>query len=603
MTTATSKPSSTADGVAWNLSDLYGGLDDPKIEADHAAAEARAKAFAARYRGKVAGLSAAELRQAVAELQDITELMDAPVIYAHLRHAAKSDDPAHGRLLSRVQERSTSIRKHLIFFELEWIKVDDAAAAARLADPALRDFAYYLQRERAYKPHRLEEGEEHIMDEKANTGAHAFARLFDEITSRLTCDVTVDGQTKTLNESQTLALLYESKRDTRRAAAEALTASLTQHSHALTYIFNIRVQDHAVDDRLRKYPAPMAARNLANEIEQPAVDALIAACEAGYPIVQRYYRLKRELLGLDALADYDRYAPIRADLPAYAWPACVDIVADSYAAFSPTLGDIARRCFAERWIDAELRQGKRGGAFSAGATTTTHPYILCNYTDKIRDVMTVAHELGHTVHQYLSQRVGYLQAHTPLTTAETASVFGEMLVFRRLLDQQASDWARLALLASKIEDAFATVFRQIVLNRFEQSAHVARRAEGELDFDRIGQLWIEANAPMHGDAVTLTENYRHWWSYIPHFIHSPFYTYAYSFGELLVLALVKRYEVEGASFVPKYVELLGRGGSVSPVELLKPLGIDLADPQFWNQGMAVLDEMVCQAEAMAAKLA
>jgi len=594
-------PSSSANGVVWDLSALYAGLDDARIERDQDDADARARDFAARYRGRLGELSASGLCEALHELQDIYELMDAPVIYAHLRHAARSDDPAAGRLLNSTQARSTEIRRHLIFFDLEWVHLDDERAAELMAESQLAEFAYRLERERLTKPHRLAEGEEQVMDEKANTGARSWSRLFDEITSRITCEVEVDGERRTLTEAETLAQLYNPDRATRRSAAAGLTAALAAHQHPLTYVFNVRLQDHAIDDRLRHYPTPIAARNLANEIEPAAVEALVAACEDGFGIVQRYYRLKRRLLGLDELFDYDRYAPIKADDTVYAWDRCREIVIESYAAFSETLGGIASRAFEERWIDAELRLGKRGGAFSAGSTTKTHPYVLCNYTDRIRDVMTVAHELGHAAHQFLSRGVGYLQSHTPLTTAETASVFGEMLVFRRLLEAQPSDAARLSLLASKIEDHFATVFRQIAMHNFEFRAHQARREEGELSSDRLSDLWFEANGEMFDGSVTLRDDYRIWWSYIPHFIGSPFYVHAYAFGDLLVLGLLQRYQEQGDEFEPRYIEMLSRGGSVSPNALLEPFGIDLADPTFWDGGVRVLGDLVREAEAMAAE--
>jgi oligoendopeptidase F len=381
-----------------------------------------------------------------------------------------------------------------------------------------------------------------------------------------------------------------------------MTEVLRANLHPLSYVFNVRLQDHASDDRIRRYSSPMASRNLSNQIEQSSVDALVEACIEGFPIVARYYRLKQQLLKLNQLLDYDRYAPLSADLPSYDWAAAQDIVVESYHDFSSTLGEIASRAFAEHWIDAELRSGKRGGAFSMGGTTNTHPYILANYTDTVRDVMTIAHEMGHTVHQFLSYRVGYLQAHTPLTTAETASVFGEMIVFRRLLDAQTSDKAKLGLLASKIEDHFATVFRQIAMHNFEHRAHIARREEGELSTDRLSDLWFQANSEMFGDSVILRKDYRVWWSYIPHFIRTPFYVHAYAFGDLLVLGLVQRYQEEGPDFVPRYIEMLSKGGSASPIALLEPLGIDLADPGFWAQGVQVLDELVSEAELLAASL-
>jgi oligoendopeptidase F len=597
--TTEATPTSSADGVVWDLTDLYDTVDDPRIEADLKSADDRAAAFEKDYRDKLTGLDAPALAAAVDELQAIVQLMDTPVIYAHLLHAAKTDDPANGRLLSSVMETSSAIRNRLVFFELEWAALDDKIAMPLMDHADLARHRHFLEKERRYRPHQLSESEETVLERKANTGGRAFTRLFDEITGRMTCDVDHDGEVRRLNEPETLALLYDPDRSLRRAAAEALTVSLKHHEHVLTYIFNVLVQDHKVDDEIRSYVTPMSSRNLSNEIEQSTVDALVDACEAAHPTVHRYYRLKKRLLGYDELFDYDRYAPLSDDSPTRTWAECREIVTDSYNQFSPQAGEIVGEFFEKNWIDAELRNGKRGGAFSAGGPANVHPYILCNYTDRIRDVMTVAHELGHGIHQYLSRDVGYLQSSTPLTTAETASVFGEMIVFHRLLESETDPKVRLALLTGKIEDAFATAFRQIVMTRFEQKLHAARRDEGELEAERIGELWIEANAPMHGDTVTLTDNYSHWWRYIPHFIHTPFYTYAYSFGELLVLALYRLYEEKGAAFVPGYMEMLSKGGSVSPSELVAPLGVDINDPGFWNGGLSLLDEMVSKAEHLA----
>ena len=595
-------PSSSADGVAWDLHPLYASTNDEQLAKDLDLALDRAVAFETRYRGKVAELDATGLRDALVETQDLRELMDTPAIYAHLLHAGKTDEAEHGRLVSLTQEKSTAINRHLLFFELEWVRVDDEQAEALLKNPSLKDFAYLLELERRYKPHRLPEGEEQLLDEKANTGSRAWGRLFEEVTSQLTAEVTVNGQTKTLSQAETLALSYHPDRATRKSAADGMTATLETNLHPLGYIFNVRLQDHATDDRIRSYPSPMAARNLSNQIEQSSVHALVEACVSGFPIVARYYRLKQRLLRLPELFDYDRYAPLSSDLPPYDWATAQDIVLESYEEFSGTLGGIARRAFSEHWIDAELRPGKRGGAFSMGGTTRTHPYILTNYTDTVRDVMTVAHEMGHTVHQFLSYGVGYLQAHTPLTTAETASVFGEMIVFRRLLDAQISDKAKLGLLASKIEDHFATVFRQIAMHNFEYRAHMARRKEGELSTDRLSELWFDANSEMFGDSVILRDDYRVWWSYIPHFIRTPFYVHAYAFGDLLVLSLVQRYQEQGDAFVPRYVEMLTKGGSVSPIALMEPLGVDLGDPAFWSQGVQVLNDLVSEAETLAEKV-
>lgn len=602
MTAEPSTPSSSADGVAWDLSDLYASTDDPKIASDLQEAESRADSFAQQYRGQLAKLDNSSFYTAIAELQSILEQADAPVIFAHLLHASKSDNPEHGKLLSTVMEQSSIIRTKLVFFELEWSQLDEKLTTKFIDADELQAFRHFLETELLFRPHRLDEPVETALEIKSNTGSRAFSRLFDEITGRIQCDVELPEGTKRLNESETLALLHDPNRQVRKAASIALTQSLDDNQHVLTYIFNVLLQDHKVDDQLRSFMSPMASRNLANEIDQNTVDALMTASENAYPTVQKFYRLKKKLLGLDELFDYDRYAPIFLDQPSIEWAMCREIVTDSYRQFSPEAGEIVEMFFDKKWIDAELRSGKRGGAFSASGPSRAHPYILCNYTDRMRDVMTVAHELGHGIHQYLSQEVGYLQAHTPLTTAETASVFGEMIVFHRLMEESKGPRERLALLTGKIEDAFATVFRQIVLSRFEQLAHTARRCEGELDPNRIGELWMEANAPMHGDTVTLTDNYTSWWSYIPHFIHTPFYTYAYSFGELLVLALYRTYEIRGADFVPDYMNMLRKGGSVGPTELVKPLGMDISDPSFWNKGLSLLEAMVTEADSLADKL-
>lgn len=596
-------PTSSADGITWDLSDLYAGPDDPQLSRDLDEAHARARAFESAYRNKVhvpGGPPADMLLGAVTELEQLSEQMDKPLIYAHLLHAARTDDPARGALMTRCRERRTEINKHLIFFDLEWVKVDDEPAARLLASPTLAKYRHYLEQKRAWRPHYLSEPEEKVLDEKAITGRGAFVRLFDETVSTITCPVQVGEQTERLSVQQTLSRLYDPDRAVRRTAAEGLTRGLQENGRLLTYILNTLILDHRSDCNLRKFDNPMAPRHLANEIRQEVVDALMTAAERYHGTVQRYYRLKGRLLGLDRLYDYDRYAPLFPDMPACDWPTARQIVTESYEAFSPQAGAVIRQFFDRNWIDAALRPGKRGGAFSSSAVPSAHPYILMNFTDKLRDVMTLAHELGHGLHQYLSRGVGYLQCDTPLTTAEMASVFGEMLTFQRLKEIHPDPRTRLAMLCSKIEDGFATVFRQVVLTRFEQKAHQARRERGELTTEQINALWMEANRPMHGDVVELTEGYGCWWMYIGHFIHSPFYCYAYAFGELLVLALVQKYRQEGSAFVPRYLELLSSGGSDAPDRLLAKMGVDVNDPAFWELGLRLLDDMVGEAERLAA---
>ncbi|MGI9589952.1 MAG: M3 family oligoendopeptidase, partial [Myxococcota bacterium] len=570
--------------------------------ADFDAALAAARRFAKRYRGKLAGLEAKALAKALDAYETLQEPVGRAASYAQLQFAADTATPAHGALLQHVQERATEIRQQLLFFELEWVAVDEKAAEELLAAPALAARVHLLRSMRRYQPHVLSEPEERILEETSNTGDRAWGRLFDEILSAARFQVQLPNGPKELSEEEVLSLLYDPDRDKRKAAARGLTQGLVAHSHVLTFIFNTLVQDKATQDRLRTYGDPMQSRNLANEIEGPAVHALLDACESGYPMVHRYYHLKSQLLGLDTLYDYDRYAPIGEPRGERSFDEARRIVLEAYGDFSPEMADVARRFFDEGWIDAELRDGKRGGAFSASTVPSAHPYVLLNYTGNLRDVMTVAHELGHGVHQHLARERGLFEQSTPLTTAETASVFGEMLVFRRLLAEETDPKVRLALLCGKLEDSFATVFRQVVMTRFEESLHAARRDEGELPIPRIQELWLGANRPMLGDAVELTEDYAWWWLYIPHFVHSPFYCYAYAFGELLVLALVRRYDEEGAAFVPRYLELLRAGGSASPPELLAEVGLDITDPSFWQGGLALLSEMLDEACALADEL-
>jgi oligoendopeptidase F len=598
--TTTDSAAGPAAGVRWDLSDLYPEPAEPAIERDLDAAEAAAARFAERYRGRIASLDAAELAAALDELEALLEPPGRAGAYASLRFAADTSVPAHGALLQRVQERGSAVRNAIVFFQLEWVALGDARAAALLGSPALARRHHLLESMRRYRPHVLSEPEERILEELANTGERAWGRLFDEILAAARFRVTLDGETKELSEEETLSLLYDAARERRRAAAAGLSEGLKQHARILAFVFNTLVQSKASEDRLRSYPDPLAARHLANEIEPASVQALLAASERAFPLVQRYYRLKARLLGLDTLLDYDRYAPVGAAPGQVPFDAAQRIVLDAYRDFSPALADLAGRFFERRWIDAELRPGKRGGAFSASTVPSVHPYVMLNYTGTLRDVMTVAHELGHGVHQSLAREQGLFEQDTPLTLAETASVFGEMLVFRRMLKEERDPKTRLALLCGKLEDAFATVFRQVVMTRFEEKLHAARRSEGELPIQRINALWLEANAPMHGDAVRLTDDYAWWWLYIPHFVHSPFYCYAYAFGELLVLALLRRYDEEGEAFVPRYLDLLRAGGSQAPAVLLAELGLDVTDPRFWDGGLAVIEGMVTEAEALAA---
>jgi oligoendopeptidase F len=588
-----------ASGVRWDLSDLYAGPDDPRIDADLDGALASAMDFESRYRGRLASLTAEELRGAVDELEKLNEPLVKAGAYSGLLFAADTAAPRHGALMQHVQERSSEIKNTLIFFELEWVALDAAVAGALLADPALARRRHLLEALRRYRAHVLSEPEERILEETANTGRRAFGRLFDELLGSMRFRIERDGTEEELSEDEVLSLLYDPDRDRRRAAARSLTRGLEENSRTLGFIFNTLIQDKAVDDRMRRYPQPIDSRNLANEIDGASVESLLSACVARYPLVARYYRLKARLLGIERLEDYDRYAPVSPEGGHQSFDSAKRIVLDAYADFAPEMADIARRFFDERWIDAELRSGKRGGAFSASTLPSLHPYVFLNYTGNARDVMTVAHELGHGVHQSLAAEQGLFEQDAPLTTAETASVFGEMLVFRRLLKSESDPAVRLGLVCGKIEDAFATVFRQVAMTRFEEAIHEGRRSEGELPMERLNELWMAANEPMFEDSVHLSEDYACWWLYIPHFVHSPFYCYAYAYGELLVLALLRRYDEEGAPFVPRYLDLLRAGGSDTPAALLDRMGLDVTDPGFWDGGLALLEDLVAEAEALA----
>jgi oligoendopeptidase F len=584
-----------ATGVRWDLSDLYASITDPALDADLARSLEGARAFADAYRGRVAALDAACLADAVDALEALEEPLQRAASYAQLVFAADTANARHGALLQKVQERASEIRNTLVFFELEWVALDDARAATLLADPALARRRHVLGLMRRYRPHLLSEPEERLLEETANTGSRAFMRLFDETLG--TMRFPLDG--RDLSEEEVLSRLYEPDRALRQRAADALTAGLREHARPLAFVFNTLVQDKAMRDRFRRYGDPMDERNLGNEIEGKTVEALMQACEARAGLVARYYRLKARLLGLEQLFEYDRYAPVAAAEGERSFADARRIVLDAYRDFAAPMAEIAGIFFERRWIDAELRPGKRGGAFSASTVPSVHPYVLLNYTGKLRDVMTLAHELGHGVHQYLARGRGLFEQDAPLTTAETASVFGEMLVFRRLLAEERDPAVRLGLLCGKLEDAFATVFRQVVMTRFEQKLHAARRAEGELPVERVNALWLEVNRPMFGDAVGLRDEYAWWWLYIPHFVHSPFYCYAYAFGELLVLALVQRYDEEGAAFAPRYLELLSAGGSEPPRDVVARAGLDIDDPGFWERGLVLLAGLLEQAEALA----
>jgi oligoendopeptidase F len=556
----------------------------------------RAGRFNESYAGKVAELNGEGLKTAMRELADIEEFVGRAGSYASLWFSTDTADPDRGALLQRIQERATEIQTKLLFFELEWAALDDERAEQLLAAPGLDFCRHYLRSARRYRPHLLSEPEEKILAEKAIASEGAWARLFGELTSALRVQLDEDELTLDL----ALSRLQSADREVRRVAAEAVSAALKPGLRTRGFIYNTLVFDKSVEDRLRRYPHWLASRNLSNEASDESVMALIEAVRGRYDIPQRWYVLKAKLMGIDRLADYDRAAPILTEDVTFSFGESRDLVLDTYSSFASRAGDITRRFFDDHWIDAPPRPHKRGGAFCSYTVPSVHPYVLLNFTARRRDVLTMAHELGHGLHAALAQPQGVFQQSTPLTLAETASVFGETLVFERLKRETTDDEQRLSLLADRIDGAIATVFRQMAMNRYEHLVHTRRREEGELSVDHFNELWVETQAQLFGDSVEITDGYRMWWSYIPHFINTPGYVYAYAYGQLLALSVYGRYREEGESFVPRYLEMLAAGGSRSPEELTAIVGIDLADPGFWDSGLALIDEQLAEAERLAA---
>jgi oligoendopeptidase F len=607
--------------AAWDLEPLLDGEGEAGVDARLEQAQRRAQAFAERYAGKLGELDGAGLGEAMRELAEIYDLIGRVGTYVGLRFSTDTANPANGALLQRAQERETAIETTLLFFELEWAALGEERAEELLAAGELDFCRHHLRNVRRYREHLLSEPEEKILTEKSLTGASAWTRLFEELTSAIEvdlprtdelplggdaspprdADLAANGASATEKVALEVALsrLALPDREVRRTAAEAVTAALAPGLRTRAYVLNTLLADKGVDDRLRRYPHWLAARNLANEASDESVRALIGAVRDRYELARRWYRLKAQLLGLERLADYDRMAAVTEDVATFTYAQARELVLDCYGSFSPELGELAGRFFAESWIDAPVRPAKRGGAFCAPAVPSAHPYVLLNYTSRRRDVLTLAHELGHGVHFALAARQGIFHQSTPLTLAETASVFGETVVFGRLLAEDSTPASRLALLAENLEDTIATVFRQVAMNRFEELVHTERREQGELSVDRLGELWAQSQGELLGDSVEITDGYRSWWSYIPHFINTPGYVYAYAYGQLLALSVYERYEQRGAEFVPRYLELLAAGGSRSPEELGRIVEVDLSDPGFWDAGLGLVERQLQEAETAA----
>jgi oligoendopeptidase F len=597
---ATGAGSTTSDpeleAAAWDLEQLVDGEGEPGARKRLAQALERSRAFAEQYAGSLEVLDSAGLAEAMHELAEIQEPATRGGYYAALNFSTDTADPQRGALLAHSQEQETAIATTLLFFELQWAALSDERAEELLAGEGLDFCRHHLRSARRYREHLLSEPEEKVLAEKALTGAGAWTRLFEEQTAAIEVELTGQDGSDTVALDVALSRLASPQREVRSAAAQAITAALAPGLRTRAFTFNTLLADKAVDDRLRRYPHWLAARNLANEASDESVQALVQAVRNRYEIARSWYRLKAGLLGIERLADYDRMAAVTEDEVEYPYAQAREIVLDCYASFSGELGALARRFFDEHHVDAPVRPGKRGGAFCAAATPSAFPYVLLNYTARRRDVLTLAHELGHGVHFALAAGQGIFHQHTPLTLAETASVFGETIVFGRLLAEDTSPASRLALLAENLEDTIATVFRQIAMNRFEELVHTNRREQGEISVERFGELWSESQLEFFGDSVELTDGYRSWWSYIPHFIGSPGYVYAYAYGQLLALSVYERYEQVGEEMVPSYLELLAAGGSRPPRELGEIVGVDLADPGFWESGLDLVQRQLEQAE-------
>lgn len=577
--------------ILWDLTDLYSGLDDPYIASDIAWCETEAAAINKGHYGKVAVLDAEKLLALVKRLENLDSILTKLGTFSFLNFTTQMANAKAGALDQRIHELSSKCGTETVFFELEWNQIDEKQALTLLNSPSLAPYHHYLEAQRRYRPHQLTELEEKLLLEKEAVGRNAWTTLFSKILSDLKFGA------KNRSEEEVLTDLYHAERKVRQKAAAEMTEGLKKNNHILTHIFNTLAADKMITDRLRKHTSWISSMNLHNELQDTTVDTLIEAVTSRYDLVSRYYHVKRRMLGLDALKDYDRYAPLPS-LPTQKidWPTCQKTVLASFAAFSPQMAEIAEMFFSRRWVHAPVAAGKRGGAFAHPCIPEIHPYVLVNYTGNLRDVSTVAHELGHGIHQVLAAGQGHFNSDTPLPLAETASVFAELLVFTNQLELLDNDQERRAFICQKLESIFATVFRQTAMNRFEKLMHEERRQQGELSSEQLSRYWLSTQHAMFGDSVNLGEDYGIWWSYIPHFLATPGYVYSYAFGELLVLSLYGMYRTEGETFVQKYLHLLSAGGSQSPYDLLKPFNINLDSPIFWQTGLNVIEEMLARIE-------
>ncbi len=575
----------------WNLDDLYPGRESPELKRDFETVAREAKDFRARYEGKVATLDGDGLGAAIEAYERIDETIGRIASYASLVFAGDMSDPAVAQFHQSAQERLNDISSDLIFFTLEINRIEDGRMATLLAADRLKKYAPWIRDTRVFRPHQLSDEIEHLLHERYIVGSAAWSRLFDETMA----DMRVTVGRKELPIEGALNLLSDKDGKKREAAAHALAKAFKDKIRLFALITNTLAKDKAIDDKQRGYPSPTAFRHLSNYVEEEVVEALASAVKSAYPrLSHRYYALKAKWFGVDKLNYWDRNAPLPGDADRkISWPQAKKIVLSAYGAFSPDMAEIAGEFFDKSWIDAPLRPGKAPGAFSASTVPSVHPYVLLNYQGRTRDVMTLAHELGHGVHQVLAGPQGALMSHTPLTLAETASVFGEMLTFQSLLKREKDPERRRLMLAAKVEDMLNTVVRQIAFYEFEKRVHNERR-KAELTPDQIGKHWMECQQESLGPAFRFDPEYQTYWCYIPHFIHSPFYVYAYAFGDCLVNSLYAVYQGAESGFQEKYLDLLRAGGTKRHKELLAPFGLDASDPAFWSKGLGVIESMIDQ---------
>jgi oligoendopeptidase F len=579
----------------WDLADLYPGRDSPQLAADLAALAADATAFQASVQGRLAAMAGAELAAAVAQYERLQEVAGRIMSYAELMRSGNVADPEIARFFQTMHERINAISSELLFFTLEINRLEDADLDAKLADPALAHYRPWLRDVRAQRPHQLSDDLEKLLHEKSVAGRAAWMRLFDDTIAELRFPFR--GQD--LTEPEAMHLLSDTDGAVRQEAALSIGEVLGRNGRLFALITNTLAKDKEIEDRWRHFARPISARNLSNFVEDAVVDALISAVRASYPsLSHRYYRLKARWFGVEALPFWDRNAPLPGDDDrAVPWQEAERTVLSAYRAFSPELASVGERFFASRWIDAPVRPGKAPGAFAHPTVPGAHPYLLLNYQGRLRDVMTLAHELGHGVHQVLAAGQGALMADTPLTLAETASVFGEMLTFRALLMQESDPARRKIMLAGKVEDMLNTVIRQIAFATFETRVHDERRT-AELTAEHLCDIWMEVQRESLGPAIRLDDEYRWYWSYIPHFIHSPFYVYAYAFGDCLVNSLYAVYQDAHQGFAERYLDLLRAGGTLRHKELLAPFGLDASDPEFWSKGLGVISGFIDELEEL-----